>query len=89
MGFNRWAVRATVFASSMTDESPPFRLDGGGTEPEASAESSDASVPVCSTVRVSMRHMVAAGGPEPRQPATAGHAIAAGVPTMSDPKPPG
>jgi len=46
MGFNRWAFRATVFASFMTDEYPPFRLDAGGAEPEASAESSDAGAPV-------------------------------------------
>ena len=43
MGFNRWAFRATVFATFMTDEYPPFRLDAGGTEPGTSAASSDAS----------------------------------------------
>ncbi len=45
MGFNRWAFRATVFASFMTDDYPPFRLDAGGAEPGASAESPDASAP--------------------------------------------
>jgi Domain of unknown function (DUF4389) len=46
MGFNRWAFRATVFATFLTDEYPPFRLDAGGTEPGTSAGSSDASAPL-------------------------------------------
>ena len=43
MGCDRWAVRATVFASFMTDEYPPFRLDGGGTEPVVPAGFGDAT----------------------------------------------
>lgn len=33
MGFQRWAIRATVYGALMTDEYPPFRLDNGGVEP--------------------------------------------------------
>ena len=33
MGFQRWAIRATVYGALMTDEYPPFRLDMGGREP--------------------------------------------------------
>jgi Domain of unknown function (DUF4389) len=32
IGLNRWAMRVTVYASLMTDQYPPFRLDQGGHE---------------------------------------------------------
>jgi hypothetical protein len=33
MGLNRWCFRVAVYVALLRDEYPPFRFDGGGTDP--------------------------------------------------------
>jgi hypothetical protein len=43
MGMQRWSYRVYAYTGLMTDEYPPFRFDGGGTDPGSMPESAPVS----------------------------------------------
>ena len=45
MGMNRWVYRVAAYATLMTDDYPPFRLDMGGQESAPDTAGADAIRP--------------------------------------------
>ena len=46
MGLNRWCYRVLAHVALISDESPPFRLDAGGTAPQATSPRSRPARPM-------------------------------------------
>ena len=67
IGMNRWVFRVVAYATLMTDEYPPFRLDMGEEEPRARAPAVDAMRPAPGLAVMSIR--TGPNRPERRWPA--------------------
>ena len=52
MGMNRWCYRVLAYTALMRDEYPPFRFDGGGTDPGSRVDGPDGRTPGGTSVPV-------------------------------------